>query len=397
MKLKSLLYKNIFLLFLLFGMCMGNIAFAANPPAVSSTAQTVPAYVRPQYFYATVEKIQKPPHSPSLFEKESNDAQLVTLKLTSGPNKGSTITSLHKKINMNEVVNMTLLPGDRVIVAKTDNAGKIRYDVADYQRLPYVYILLGIFVLTLLVIGRKVGIKSLFVVCFAIAVILKIMIPEILRGQWPIPYLTFAISALITVVTQITVSGWKAKTWGAILGTVGGVAMASLLASASIFWMHLTGLDTEEAIMLRAQYLHSLNFQDIVFASIILGALGAVMDVAISISSSLQEIQLSNPAISRWNLFSSGLNIGKDIMGTMTNTLILAYLGSFLPLILLFAVQQNMDLIPMLNLGMIVTEIVRALTGSIGLIFTIPITAAITSFFLTVHRPKTNRVPEKIN
>lgn len=298
---------------------------------------------------------------------------------------------------MNEVVNMTLLPGDRVIVAKTDNAGKIRYDVADYQRLPYVYILLGIFVLTLLVIGRKVGIKSLFVVCFAIAVILKIMIPEILRGQWPIPYLTFAISALITVVTQITVSGWKAKTWGAILGTVGGVAMASLLASASIFWMHLTGLDTEEAIMLRAQYLHSLNFQDIVFASIILGALGAVMDVAISISSSLQEIQLSNPAISRWNLFSSGLNIGKDIMGTMTNTLILAYLGSFLPLILLFAVQQNMDLIPMLNLGMIVTEIVRALTGSIGLIFTIPITAAITSFFLTVHRPKTNRVPEKIN
>ncbi len=196
-------------------------------------------------------------------------------------------------------------------------AGKTHYDVADYQRLPYVYILLGIFALALLVVGRKVGIKSLFVIAFAVAIILEVMIPQIKQGKWPISYITFAVSALITVVTQITVSGWKVKTWGAILGTVGGVAVDSILAYSSIFWMHLTGLETEEAVMLKVQYMHSLNFQDVLFAGIILGALGAVMDVAISIASSLQEIKLANPKVSGWKLFSSGLNIGKDIMGTM--------------------------------------------------------------------------------
>lgn len=388
MKLTSFVYRIVFLLFLWIGAAGGSPALAADmsaPPVPPTGAQALPQYAQPQYFYATVEKIEGI-EQPTIAKTGGNEtSEIVTLKLTSGPNSGKEVISLHQKVNISGVVNMNLNVGDQVIVAETQAGGKAKYDVADYQRLPYVYILLGVFALVMLAIGRKVGIKSLFVICFAVAVILEVMIPQIIKGQWSITMITLVVSALITLVTQITVSGFKAKTWGAILGTVGGVAMASLLASLSIFWMHLTGLETEEAVMLKVTYLHSLNFQEVLFAGIILGALGAVMDVAISIASSLQEIKLSNPRASGWNLFTSGMNIGKDIMGTMSNTLILAYLGSFLPLILLIAVQKDLPLIQMMNLGLIITEVVRALTGSIGLICTIPITAAVTAFFLTMR------------
>jgi uncharacterized membrane protein len=305
----------------------------------------------------------------------------IILRLTSGPESGQEVSSFHHRLNT-PGMSIDPKPGDKIIVAVTQDFGRKSYHVADYQRLSYIYVLLGIFALVLVAVGRRVGLKSLFVICFAVFVILEVMIPLILKGSWSITLITFAVSAVIALVTQVTVSGWNAKTWGAALGTVGGVAVAGILASASIALMHLTGLDSEEAIMLKVTYLAAVNFQDILFAGIILGSLGAVMDVAISIASAQYELKASCPELTCWELLKSGLNVGKDIMGTMSNTLILAYLGSFLPLILLITSQKNMPLVKVLNLNIIASEVVRAITGSIGLICAIPITAAITAFFL---------------
>lgn len=314
-------------------------------------------------------------------------AELVIIRLTSGPENGHEVRSIHHQMNI-PGMDIHPNPGDKVVVAVSKDTTPQSYDIADYERLSYVYILLGVFALVLLAIGRRVGLRSLFVICFAVFIILEVMIPFIHKG-WSITAITFVISAVIAVVTQVTVSGWNPKTWGAVLGTVGGVAIAGLLASVSIAVMHLTGLDSEEAIMLKITYLASVNFQDVLFAGIILGSLGAVMDVSISIASAQYEIKGSCRELNFWRLFKSGLNVGKDIMGTMSNTLILAYLGSFLPLILLITAQNDMPLIKILNLNLIVTEIVRAVTGSIGLICAIPITAAITAFFLS--RKETGR------
>jgi uncharacterized membrane protein len=311
-----------------------------------------------------------------------DSADLVKIRLSSGPESGQEVTSVNHKMS---TPGMTIepKPGDKVIIAVTQDYGRKSYHIADFERLSYVYILLGIFAAVLIAVGRRVGLKSLFVICFAVFVILEVMIPLVLKGSWSITLITFLVSAIIAFVTQVTVSGWNPKTWGAALGTVGGVAIAGILASASIVLMHLTGLDSEEAIMLKVTYLASVNFQDILFAGIILGSLGAVMDVAISIASAQHEIKISCPELTYWELLKSGLNVGKDIMGTMSNTLILAYLGSFLPLILLITSQKNMPLVKILNLNLIATEVVRAITGSIGLICAIPITAAITAFFLS--------------
>lgn len=315
-------------------------------------------------------------------------AEIVIIRLISGPESGQEVKSIHHQMNI-PGMDIHPNPGDKVVVAVSKDTTSKSYNIADYERLSYVYGLLGVFAIILLAVGKRVGLRSLFVICFAVFIILEVMIPFIHKGSWSITAITFVISALIAVVTQITVSGWNPKTWGAVLGTVGGVAIAGLLASISIAVMHLTGLDSEEAIMLKITYLASVNFQDVLFAGIILGSLGAVMDVSISIASAQYEIKGSCSELNFGGLFKSGLNVGKDIMGTMSNTLILAYLGSFLPLILLITAQKDLPLIKILNLNLIVTEIVRAVTGSIGLICAIPITAAITAFFLS--RKKNNR------
>lgn len=308
--------------------------------------------------------------------------QKAVVQLTSGPEDGKEVECFVYKTDR-PGLDIEPAVGEKVVVAVSHDLNKVSYNIADYNRMPYGGILIIVFVLSLLLVGRKVGIKSLFVVCFAIFVILQGLIPLILKYHYNITLVTLLISALIATVTQVTVSGWNAKTWGAILGTVGGVAVAGMLAAAAISLMHLTGLDSEEAIMLKATYLSAVDFRDVLFAGIVLGSLGAVMDVAISIASAQYEIMESCPTLGFKEIFKSGITIGRDVMGTMSNTLILAYLGSSLPLVLLISAQNDMTLTRVLNLNVIVTEFARAMTGSIGLIFAIPLTAFITGLFLT--------------
>ena len=362
------------LIFLL--LAAGSVGVAASQ---GNPVPSVPAVEYVQGVVVSVQALDNPAvkRHARLNVKDS----LVVIRLTSGSESGQEVKSINRTQNM-PGMDIEPQPGDKVVVAVSQDLGRKGYHIADFERLPYVYVLLGGFAAVLLAVGGRVGLRSLFVIGFAVFVIIEVMIPLILRGGWSITAITFAVSAVIAFVTQITVSGWNPKTWGAALGTVGGVAVAGLLASASIALMHLTGLDSEEAIMLKITYLASVNFQEVLFAGIILGSLGAVMDVAISIASAQYEIKNSCPELKFWGLYKSGLNIGKDIMETMSNTLILAYLGSFLPLILLVTSQKNIPLIKILNLNLVVTEVVRAITGSIGLICAIPITAAITAFFL---------------
>ncbi len=320
--------------------------------------------------------------------------ELLTVHLTSGPESGQDVKIMNYQMGR-PGFDINLTAADKVIVAVSQDLSQKQYNIADYDRIPYVYILLGLFMVTLLVVGGRVGLKSLFVVCFAILIILQGMIPLILKSHLNLIMITLLISAVIAVVTQVTVSGWNAKTWGAISGTVGGVTVAGILASISISFMHLNGLANEEAIMLKVTYLAAVDFQEVLFAGIVLGSLGAVMDVAISIASAQYEVKASCPQFGFKEIFKTGINVGRDVMGTMSNTLILAYLGSSLPLVLLLSSQGNIPLLRVMNLNLIVTEIARAITGSIGLICSIPLTALITAFWLS--RQQTSAFRKSIN
>jgi uncharacterized membrane protein len=226
----------------------------------------------------------------------------------------------------------------------------------------------------LLVLGGLKGLKSFISLVVTGAAVFFIMLPLMLKGYSPI-WVAVMVGAGSAAVTLVLVGGVGAKTLAAIIGTSGGVVAAGLLALLFGPAANLTGFASEEMhMLLYIPQNTDFDIRGILFAGMIIGALGAVMDVGMSVASAIQEIKNANPRMGTAALMRSGMNVGRDIMGTMSNTLILAYTGSAVPLLLLFMAYET-PYLKIINLDLIATEVVRALTGSIGLILAIPITS----------------------
>ena len=304
-------------------------------------------------------------------------ATLIKAKVTSGANEGQEVMIINRTMERS-FYNIVVKPGDKVILAlMTDPAGKTTYHIADYERGNGLLWLAALFILMLLLFGRGVGLRAVFVIGTSLVILYYGFVGQVLSGNINVLVLTFIVAILISAITLFSVSGGREpKTWAAFVGTLGGVAAAGVLAGMSVRFMHLTGLASEEAMILKATLLKNVDFQGILFAGVILGALGAVMDVAISIAAAQQEVSRNCRNLSRRELFDSGMTVGRDVMATDANTLILAYAGSSLPLVLLIASQPDLSMLRIFNLDLLVTEIVRALVGIIGMVLSIPLTAA---------------------
>ena len=307
--------------------------------------------------------------------------QKVELKVTSGKYKNE-FFEIHNNLSGSVVYDIPVKVGDKIIVVIEElENDEVDVFIADYMRQDYVLYLYLIFIILLLLIGRMKGLKSVISLTITIFAVLKILLPLILSGANPVP-VTIFVSIAITIITLFIIAGVNSKSIAAIIGTATGVIVAGVLAYYIGSRIKLTGLSSEEATML--MYIPqgvSFDFRGLLFSGIIIGALGAVMDIGMSIASAMEEIYRANPNLHRKELFVAGMNVGRDVMGTMTNTLILAYTGSSIPLLLLFMAYET-SLIKILNLDIIATEVVRALSGSTGLILTIPITAAVSSVLL---------------
>lgn len=302
--------------------------------------------------------------------------QKVVVQVTSGKFKGQ-IFEISNFLSGSYVYDIPVKKDDKVLLHIEEfNDGEVTVNVSDYIRDTYVYLLFAIFVLSIIIVGRFKGFKTVLTICFTMFMIFKVLLPLFLKGYNPI-ILTVLVAIIIAVVTILFVSGINRKSIAAIIGTMLGVVIAGVLAFIVGSKVKLTGLSTEEAAMLL--YIPQevkFNFKELLFSGILLGSLGAVMDVAMSIASSVEEIHKADPGRNMKDLFNSGMEVGKDIMGTMSNTLILAYTGSSIPLLLIF-MAYDVPLLKMINLDVIATEVIRSLAGSVGLILTIPITALI--------------------
>lgn len=299
---------------------------------------------------------------------------LVTLEILTGTYKGQQFQSIHN-LTGNLGYDIYVNPGDKVLVTiEESEEGTVEVFISEYLRDTYVYWVFILFIALLILLGGIKGIKTIITLALTILLVIKGLLPGLLAGYSPI-LLTILISIIITLVTIIVVGGWNTKSFAAIIGVLGGVFVAGIIAYIIGSKVRLTGMSSDEAMML--MYIPQgirFDYRGLLFAGIIMGALGAVMDVGMSIASSMEEISNVNPNISTKELIISGLNVGRDIMGTMANTLILAYTGSAIPLLLLFTAYQD-SFIKIINLDIIATEIIRAFSGSIGLILSIPLTA----------------------
>lgn len=304
--------------------------------------------------------------------------QVLKVKLLKGPDKGQLI----EVYNTTDGIMGTSLDakvGDELYcrIERDEKGNIVRGYIDKVKRDRYLILLVVIFILLTLGIGRLQGLKTLITLGITIVGVYY-MLRGIINGQDPI-LISILISLVVTIITMFIIGGFNRKAVSAIIGTLSGVLIAGIIALIVGYYGSLSGLGTTEAQMLLfATDTLQLDFKGILFASILLGTLGAVMDVCMSISSSITELKSNNPLMSVGQLFKSGMNIGKDIMGTMSNTLILAYAGTSLCLMLLFMVN-DMSFAHIINMDQISTEIVRAMAGTIGLIISIPITAIVSA------------------
>lgn len=308
--------------------------------------------------------------------------QQLRVEIISGEYRGKELIVYNYQTS-NPVFNIKVDVGDKILVAVDRNANNeiTNAFVADHLRESKLGLLLMIFIVIVLAVSQKYGAKALSALLLTMVLIWGVLLPGILRGYPPI-MLTVITASLATFITILIVGGWTLKSFAAILGTIGGVTLSGILALTIGKAAHLTGFGSEEAAMLL--YIPQdikLDIQGLLFAGIIIGALGAAMDVSVSIASAISEVKRLNPELHIKELFDSGMNVGRDIIGTMTNTLILAYTGSSLQLILIFMAYKE-PLLKVINLDIVASEIVRALTGSIGLVMVVPFTAIISGYLM---------------
>jgi len=297
----------------------------------------------------------------ALISEENSDEEGVAklqkynVKLLEGDDKGE-VVEIDLPIYKDNEYNINAKVGDRVVVYKTfDNYGN------DEMQLQY-YI--------------SDGLKALFALIVTIAFIIKIFIPAIYNGYSPILFaiITAIFSSLVTIYFTV---GMNKKFVIALLGVTGGVLIAGILSYIFTYRMRLNGfLDSD--LLSCAYLLRKIKIKELIPAGVIIGSLGAVMDVAVSITSSINELHEANPNISKKSMFKSAINIGNDIIGTMINTLILAYIASSIFTLLLIYIQANeYPLIRILNFQDIAVEIMRSICGSIGILIAVPLTAYI--------------------
>ncbi|MBX9667592.1 MAG: YibE/F family protein [Candidatus Obscuribacterales bacterium] len=299
--------------------------------------------------------------------------QTVRVRVQEGPLNGKEFVIPHE-LTDNPAFNISVKPDQEVVLAVVPGQdGQLDISIADYHRAPVLFGLLGVFLVAFLLFGGKKGVKSLIGLLATVLLIGCILLPLSLKGYNPL-ITAVGICLLATATSILLIGGLSKKSLSAIIGTVGGVIIAGVSAQLVIDYAPLTGLSSEEAQILRGSVLvQELPFYcGLLAAGMLIGALGVIMDVGISIASSVAEVAKADPNATTKQLYEAGMNVGRDIMGTMTNTLILAYAGSALPLLLL---ATQMPSIKLLNLDLFATEVASALSGSLGLTFTIPLTA----------------------
>lgn len=307
-------------------------------------------------------------------------SQQLTLEILTGPYKGSLLETTNY---LTAYANVDCSLGTRVIVRLDvdDSGAPYVISIPNYDRGPVLAGMIAVFALLLVIIGGKKGIMALLGLAYTLAGVWFLLIPMVLRGAPPI-LSAVLIAALTAAASLLLLTGFTRKTLCAGLGCVCGVAAAGLFAWIVGQITPISGFNMSEAeeLVLRA-YDSPLSIRGLLVSGILIAALGAVMDVAMSISSACSELRAVDPDLTPGALFRSGMNIGRDAMGTMANTLILAFAGASFNMLLLFQVY-GYPLIQIINSDAMAIELIQSVAGSVGIILTVPLVSLFASVLL---------------
>jgi len=291
---------------------------------------------------------------------------------------------LEADYHMNSPADVHFQVGDQVSVRIFEFAGEI--SIVEIRHPERTTLLLGavvLFLIFLCILGGKRGMLAVIGLVFAVGCVMLLLIPSITAG-YPVMLMTLIILALVTIASITLLAGLSVKGVSAILGCLSGVGIATIFAQVTGGLAHVSGYS-----MANAGAIMNLSADarvgGLFVSSVLVASIGAVMDASMSVASALEEVKLANPEISMEALFKSGFNVSRDVMGTMSSTLILAFIGGSLSM-MVFMHLTNTSFNQFINNELIAMEIIKGIAGSFGIMLAAPLTAFISAKLLTIQK-----------
>ncbi|GHA23230.1 membrane protein [Streptomyces tauricus] len=313
-------------------------------------------------------------------QQASGTCKKATIRVDSGKDKGRTFTEIVQPDSSRQ-----LEQGQEVIVAYAPDAPKeLQYSVTDVNRKLPMTLLAGIFAVAVVVVGRMRGVMALIALAVSFLILTFFILPAILQGSNPLVVAVVGASAIMLIALYMC-HGLSARTSVAVLGTLLSLVLIGLLGSLFIDWAALTGNTDDNTGLIHGLY-PSIDMSGLLLAGIIIGSLGVLDDVTVTQTSAVWELHEANPTMGWRGLYRAGIRIGRDHIASVVNTLVLAYAGAALPLLLLFSIAQS-SVGTVANSELVAAEIVRTLVGSIGLVASVPVTTALAALVVSADRP----------
>ncbi|MEE0969121.1 MAG: YibE/F family protein [Clostridia bacterium] len=311
-------------------------------------------------------------------------------EIKSGENKGD-IVEINQNLSSDTPLNpRQVKKGDSIIAANFEWDEKWHF--VEFVRSDAIAVLALIFAALLIIFGRKKGIKTVFSLVLTVIAVVFVFMPAVLSGG-NIYFWAVAVCIYMIVMTLVITSGLSPMSLAASLGCVGGVLASLSLTLVTDFFIKISPNADSHSIYL--MYIgDGLDVRALIYAAVIIGSVGAVMDVSVDIAASLKELTVKLRTPSMRELFRSGLNIGRDVIGTMANTLVLAYIGGSMCSLLLYFYNNASNAVYLFNIEIIVVEMLNILVGSIGILLTLPLTALISARIYTIEKMRAHILSE---
>ena len=304
--------------------------------------------------------------------------QTLKVAMKSGSLKGQEI---EVKNELSATHNIATGVGQRLII-KVDAPEGLEpyYTVFNYDRTVGISMILVMFAVFMILVGGRKGVKSMIGLCFALFLIIDFLLPAVYHGWAPIG-MGIICAFLIAVFSVLLLNGFSEKTFTAITATMAGVILAAVFYYIFSGILHLSGFNLEEAEeLIIVQGATGLKVGQTLFTGILIASLGAVMDMTMSVASALFEMKEIHPEMYMTEVFRSGISIGQDMIGTMCETLILAFAGSSITALLVM-IAYGAQFNQILSSDYVAIELIHSLTGSMAVILSVPITAGLSAFF----------------
>ncbi|MEV5781665.1 YibE/F family protein [Streptomyces sp. NPDC048448] len=318
--------------------------------------------------------------------RATGECKKATIRVDTGKDKGRTFTEIVQPDQSRQ-----LHQGEKVVVAYEPSAPKdLQYSVTDVNRKFPMALLAGIFALAVVVVGRMRGLMALIALAVSFLILTFFILPAILEGANPLVVAVVGASAIMLIALYMC-HGLSARTSVAVLGTLLSLILIGVLGSVFIGWAALTGNTDDNTGLIHGLY-PSIDMSGLLLAGVIIGSLGVLDDVTVTQTSAVWELHEANPTMGRRGLYRAGIRIGRDHIASVVNTLVLAYAGAALPLLLLFSIAQS-SVGAVANSELVAEEIVRTLVGSIGLVASVPVTTALAALVVSADRTGTPGLP----